>query len=67
MRGRTAAVLGLVIDDAREEVAELVARYAPTGWLPPADPWALTDAEVVDLIDTWYPGGWLGFLRDSAV
>jgi hypothetical protein len=59
MRGRTAAVLGYVIDDAREELLEILGNLV--------DPWSLTDGQVVELIETEYPGGWDAFLRASAV
>ncbi|WP_026323042.1 hypothetical protein [Salinispora pacifica] len=58
MRGRTAVALGYVIEDAREELHELSAGAV--------DPWSLTDAEVVDLVDAGYLGGWSAFLRNSA-
>ncbi|MFC4089338.1 hypothetical protein [Micromonospora sp. GCM10011541] len=59
MSGRTAVVLGYVIDDAREELAELMGLTI--------DPWSLTDGQVVELMEDYHPGGWATFLRESAV
>jgi hypothetical protein len=59
MGGRTAVVLGYVIDDARQELAEILGGLV--------DPWALTDDQVVELIDGHHEGGWAAFLRESAV
>lgn len=59
MGGRTATVLGFVIDDAREELAELMGLTI--------DPWSLTDHQVVELIEDYHEGGWAAFLRESAV
>jgi hypothetical protein len=59
MGGRTAVVLGYVIDDARQELAE------DMGLL--IDPWALTDDQVIELMNDYHEGGWAAFLRESAV